>query len=75
MTITSKGTAYIFGVPDEVKPIHGLPRGKMRLRLRHREWAKVFVRAENSIVGFHLVNCGSHWALGAKVGENHRARV
>jgi hypothetical protein len=60
----------IFGIPDEIKPVKALPMGKTRLRLRPEDFARVFVRTETGIRGFHLTDAGDHWLPVFEFGIN-----
>ena len=71
MATIRKGTKFVWGV-TEPKPIHGLPEGRQRLRLRPRCEGRVRVRTTEGIREFNLKDCGDHWEPAYEVGRNFR---
>jgi len=65
----------IFGIPLEMKPIEGLPSGKIRLRLRPSDFAKVFVKTDSGIIGYHLRDNGDKWSAIYPFGVNQRITI
>lgn len=69
-TTSHGGLFAIFGIPFEIKPIVGLPPGKARLRLRHDEFAEVFVRTATSIRRFYVSDVGRNWIAELEIDSN-----
>jgi len=66
------GPKLVFGVPDRLQPI--IPRlpGKMRIRLRNKDFAKVFFKTNEGIRCFCLEENGNHWTPIYEQGRNFR---
>lgn len=63
------GIKVVWGVPKEIKPIIGLPSGKVRLRLRNTSVGRVFVHTTEGIHHFVILDNGETWGLMAQ-GRN-----
>lgn len=64
---------FVWGVPSAIPPILGLPPGRVRLRLRNKCHAMVFIKDDNGIRKFPLVKCRNFWwvDLSLEQGRNH----
>ena len=60
----------VFGIPDRVLPIVGLPEGRSRLRLRNTSFASVWVRTEEGIKLFMLLEKDKKWHAVQEQGRN-----
>lgn len=63
------GETFVFGV-QEPKEIHGLPAGKVRLRMRSDSLATAFVRTPTNIRGYVLRDKGDHWEAAFELSRN-----
>ena len=70
MTSSFASPTAVFGIPDEIKEVQLLPPGKARLRLRPEDFARVFVKTDTGIRGFHLTDVGDHWEPVFEFGIN-----
>ena len=64
----------VFGIPDEIKPIVGLPEGRARVRLRNEEFAQVFVKTPTSIRRFYISDVGCNWIAEIEIASNQTIR-
>lgn len=71
MSTIQYGINVVRGV-QEPKEIIGAPDGKQRLRMRSREYARLFVKTENGIREFALQDCGFCWRPVFEYGRNQR---
>ncbi len=56
------GIKVVYGIPETIKPIQGLPAGKARLRLRPWQDAKVFVKTGETITEHIIIeNSDGSW--------------
>lgn len=62
-TLLFSGTKFIFGVPQEIKPLLSAPPGRIRIRLRPNLPGCAFLRTPKSIKKYYLKDCGTHWTL------------
>ena len=60
----------VFGVPQETKPIVGLPEGRARVRLRNEEFAQVFVKTSTGIRRFYISDVGRNWIAEIEIASN-----
>lgn len=56
-----KGLRVVCGLQEQLKPIAGVPEGKMRLRLRRDALAQLFVRTRDGLRTFLLEDRGDVW--------------
>ena len=65
------GTAHILGV-CEPKPLAGFPDGRLKLRMRNKDFAKVFVRTTSSTRHFLVKESKdkTYWIPGVELGRN-----
>lgn len=68
--ITIQKTNVVFGIPDEIKPLEGFPAGRVRLRLRSKEFAIAFVKTNCGIRSFFLVEKEDKWRPYIERGRN-----
>lgn len=66
-----KGMHLVFGI-QPMKPIEGLPPGKVRIRQRPRSAMKVYVRDDRSIRCFFCIDAGDVWKAAVETGRNVR---
>jgi hypothetical protein len=66
------GPKLVFGVPVIIKPIVGLPPGKVKVRFRNTSVACVFIRGDYGIRQFYLEDKGDHWYPCFEVARNYR---
>ena len=64
----------VFGIPDEIKPIVGLPEGRARVRLRNEEFAQVFVKTPTGIRRFYISDVGLNWIAEIEIASNQTIR-
>ena len=64
----------VFGV-QEPKPVEGLPAGKVRIRMRNTSPARAYVRTENGIRHFILVDQGDHWYADPRLEQGRNVRI
>ena len=65
------GEPHVFGV-QELKPLHGFPAGKVRVKLRNNDYAKFYVRTPDGIRQFVAKDCGDFWQCSHEQGRNER---
>lgn len=61
----------VFGI-QEPQPIVGAMPGKLRIRMRAKDVAKLFIKTEDGIRCFILKDCGDHWSPELEMARNHR---
>ena len=62
----------VFGIMH-IKPLHGFPNGRIRLRLRPNDFASVWVRTPDGIREFYIEDIGEKWIPAFEKGRNHTA--
>ena len=67
-------TNFIWGVPDEIKPVLNAPEGRMRLRFRNKDVGRLFVLTPQGVRHFYIKIVGDHWEPGAELGRNFRPK-
>lgn len=67
------GIRVVWGVPEKIMPVIGLPEGKARFRFRNTAPGKVFVKCKDGIRHFVLQDFKTHWGL-IPQGENRKAK-
>ncbi len=70
---TVQKTNVVFGIPDEIKPLEGFPVGRVRLRLRPKEFAKAFVKTPTGIRQFLVEEKDGKWIPAYEQGCNETA--
>lgn len=68
------GSKVIWGTPLEIKPITGLPEGKVRIRLRAGHVAIAFVKAPEGLRAFALKGDAETWSPSCELGRNIRVQ-
>ena len=61
----------IWGVV-EPKPLKGFPEGRVKLRLRNKDFARAFVKTSNGIRSFIIAEQDGFWIPKWEQGSNHR---
>jgi hypothetical protein len=51
----------IFGIPEERKPLRGFKKGKIKIRLRNTEYAKVYIKTKDGIKLQYICDAGEYW--------------
>lgn len=59
----------VYGV-HELMPLEGFPVGKIKIRLRHNDFAKVFVKTYNGIRAFYVKSDGCRWMPACEIARN-----
>jgi hypothetical protein len=62
-------THTVFGIHTP-KSLHGFPPGRTRIRMRPREFVKVFVKTEKGIAAFSVMEKDGFWIPRIKIAEN-----
>jgi hypothetical protein len=65
------GMKVVFGIPKSTVPIAGLPLGRVRLRFRNDDFARVFIRTKEGIRRFFIEDGGGQW-FAHEEGRNTR---
>lgn len=64
----------VFGVQEE-KPLRGFPDGKIRIRMRNDDFAWAFVKTNNGIRKFVILDSGEFWEPIYEQGSNQRKEL
>ena len=73
MAAISYGKAHVFGI-GKIGNFVGFPSGKVRVRMRHDEFVRVFIKTASGIECFRVREDESgNWILSYKVGKNFRS--
>jgi len=73
MSTTLNGKTVIWGVPERIGRIVTDIPGRIRLRLRNKEFAKVFIKSPDGIRKFFLTkNEDGTWSPTLEQGRNQR---
>jgi hypothetical protein len=67
------GQKFVFGVPDETRPLRNPPPGRQRFRFRNGQPAFVFIKGQAVFWKFALVDLDTEWGLIAQA-KNSRTR-
>ena len=68
------GINFVWGVPSEIKPVLNAPAGRMRLRFRNKDIARMFVLTPEGIRHFGIKIVDDHWEPGFEQGRNLRPK-
>lgn len=60
----------MYGVRPEL-PVRGFPPGRIRIRQRHTEFPRAFVKTASGIRHFIIAELDGHWVPYAEQGANH----
>ena len=63
---------FVWGIPDQIKPLLNAPEGRQRLRFRNRDVGRLFVLTPDGIRHFYIKVVGDHWEPGIEMGRNFR---
>ena len=64
------GNSFVFGIKDPL-PLRGFSEGRVRIRMRHSEFAKAFIRPpEGGIRMFVVKSFGGVWRPGPEQSAN-----
>ena len=59
--VVTKGVALVWGIPENIKPIHGLPGGSSKLVLEKDSYAKVVFLGPTADRTYTLEDRGDFW--------------
>jgi len=62
--------AHLFGV-CKPKRLRGWPKGKIRLRMRNNDFMYAYVRNEEGITKYGVIEKNDNWYPGALQARNH----
>jgi len=65
------GKLLVFGI-TEIKPLSGFPEGRIKIKVRHNEFVRIYVKTNNGIRLFCVKEENGKWLPDAEVGRNHR---
>lgn len=68
------GIKVVWGCPSEIKPITGVPEGKMRLKFSNKSAARLFVKTAHAIREFILEDHGDTWFANPRLRQRHVER-
>jgi len=66
-----KSNPAIWGIVKP-KPLKGFPEGKIRIKLRCNDFAKAFVKTNDSIRCFVMYDDGKYWRCACEQMANYR---
>ncbi len=69
MSVRLLPSYLVFGV-REPKPLQGFPPGKVRLRMRNKEFMRARVRTPDGIREFTVKEIDGHWMPSHEIGRN-----
>lgn len=65
LVVIYTGFKVVFGIPKEIKPITNAPEGRQRFRFRSKQPARLYVKTQNGIKGFYIIDKEDHLEVGA----------
>lgn len=64
---------FVWGMADRL-PLQGFPAGRVRIRMRHNDWLRAYVRSSGGGMREFLVKReGGYWVPGIEQGANIEA--
>ena len=73
MAVITKGEPYLFGLVDEVE-IHPEISGQVRVRMRSKEFMKMFIRTVDGISEWTVILKDGFLSPGLRINRNVRVK-
>ena len=67
-----KGFKPVWGIPEHLKALSGVPGGRHRLRFRSNQAGVIFIKTAVGIEQWILEDLGTHWRPLIRQGKNLR---
>jgi len=71
---TTIGTSCVFGIGGKPKRLRGFPQGKIKLRMRNDGYAMAYVRNDEGIRAFRIIEVNDNWWPAFEIARNHNPK-